>query len=512
MGGGPPSDGGAFARAATAGRANLVIAPVLLAAGLAATIAVTRALDPADFALFAVALAFRSLMGFFGDLGAGTAATRLFAELFGVGAARQARAAYLRLAVLRLAPLAGLAVVLLAAPDAVADVLNLQGDERDVVPLFGLIGVFEIISTLGYSVLSGAFQHRLVNRVTLAATASQPVFVIAAVAAGSDVRGIILAVAAASSIRGIGLNLLAVRIVRRMEESGAEVDRVARAYARAASGAVVGKLAAIVHQRPFLTFVGLSAVGRPEVAAFSLAYDVAHQALSAVANPIYSVLLPGSTAIKDDRARTERAFSLVTRVLALAVGVPAVALAVMWAELVPVVFGDDYRDAAAFGVLFLLAFALEVVLSGPVAAIMLADGSLTSGYRTVKLATVAAVVFYLPLLEVSLFAAAAGMMATRLVSAGALHAVVLRRTGMRALGGWVVRVGSVLVATAIAAALPTAAGLAGGRALALAALAAVAASVVVVRLSRPLDRLDVDLLTRALPSVSRPLRAVFGAP
>lgn len=496
----------AFARVAGAGRSNLVMAPVLLLAGLAALVAVTRSLEPSDFAIFAAAIAFRGLMGYIGDLGTGTAATRLFAELSAKGAAAQARRVYLRLVALRLPVVAALLSVLVVAHDEVAELVGLHGSERSLVGLFALIAACEVTATLGTSVLFGLFQHRTVNRLTLASTLLQPTVIIAAVAAGAGVAGVVAGVVSGSAVRSLGANGLAIRALRRAEDGGTKVMGVARSYVRVASSAVVGKLAAIVHQRHLLTFVGLSAFGRPEVAAFALAYDFALQALNAIANPVYSLLLPGLTGIKDDRARTQRSFGLLTRMLTLAVGIPAVALAVLFGLLVPAVFGSAYEDAVSFGVVFLLFLALEVILSGPATSIMLADERLGPAFRTIKAVTIAAVVVYVPLLTWSLLAAAVAMMAIRVASALALHVAVARATGMRAGGRWIAPYVLVLTATAAAAALPVVLGAEGVPGLAAGLLLAATAALLSVRATRALDPADVELVVRVVPAAGRPLR------
>jgi O-antigen/teichoic acid export membrane protein len=499
-------EGAAFERAAGAGRSNLVMAPVLLLAGLAAVVAVARSLGPADFAVFAAAIAFRGLMGYIGDLGAGTAATRLFAQLLAEGAAAQARRVYLRLVALRLPLVAGLIAVVALAHDEIAQLTGLVDSERSLIALFALIAAFEITATLGTSVLMGLFQHRIVNRLTLASTLAQPAVIVAAVAAGLGVDGVVGGVVVGSAVRSLGANGLALRALRRAQDSGGEIAGVARSYIRVAGSAVVGKLAAIVHQRQVLTFVGLGAFGRPAVAAFAVAYDFALQTLNAISGPIYSLLLPGLTAIKDDRARTQRSFGFVTRILALAVGVPAVALAVLFGAVVPTLFGGAYEDAVPYGVVFLLFFAVEVILSGPATSLMLADEALGPAFRTIKALTVACAVLYLPLLTWSLFAAAVGMMVIRVASALALHVAISRATGMAVVGGWIGPYTVVLAATAGAASLPLVLGLHGIVALVAGLVLAAAAAVVSVRATRALDPADVELVLRAVPAAARPLR------
>ncbi|MEA2154949.1 MAG: Polysaccharide biosynthesis protein [Solirubrobacteraceae bacterium] len=498
--------GEAFERAAGAGRSNLVMAPVLLLCGLAAVVVVARSLGPADYAIFAAAIAFRGLVGYIGDLGAGTAATRLFAQLHAQGAASQARRIYLRLVALRAPFVLALVVIVVFARDEVAKLSGLADSELGLIGLFGLIAAFEVTATLGTSTLLGLFQHRTVNRLTLASTLAQPVVIVGAVAAGAGVTGVVAGVVVGSAVRSLGANALALLVLRRAEDGGGHVDGVAASYARVAGSAVVGKLAAIIHQRQVLTFVGLSTFGRPEVAAFALAYDFALQTLNAIAGPVYSLLLPGLTAIKDDRARTQRSFALVTRMLALAVGVPAVALAILFAVLVPTVFGGAYQDAVPFGIVFLLLFALEVILSGPATSIMLADEALGRSFRRIKGLTIAAAVVYVPLLTWSLLAAAVAMMVIRVVSALGLHVAIARATGMRVGGPWIRPYALVLAATGAAAALPLAVGATGAGALVAGLVLAGAAALASVRATRALDSSDVDLVVRAVPAAGRVLR------
>lgn len=498
----------AFERVAGAGRSNLVTAPVLLLAGFGAVVAVARSLGPADYAIFAAAIAFRGLMGYIGDLGAGTAATRLFAQLQATGAAAQARGVYVRLVVLRLPVLVALIAVVLLADDALADLTGLAGDERHLIALFALIAAFEVTATLGTSVLLGLFQHAKVNRLSLISTLLQPAVIIIAIAAGSGVRGVVAGVVIGSAARSLGANGLALRALRHVEDRGARVAGIASSYARVAGSAVVGKLAAIVHQRQILTFVGLGAYGRPDVAAFALAYDFALQTLNALAGPLYSLLLPGLTAIKGDRARTQRGFALVTRILALVVGVPAVALAVLFSVLVPTVFGEAYAEAVPYGIVFLLFFALEVVLSGPATSLMLADETLGTAFRRTKALTIASAVLYVPMLTWSLLAAAVAMMAIRVASAVALHVGIARATGMRVDGRWIVPTVIVLTATAAGAALPIVLGIDGVFGLTLGLALAGVAAIASVRATGAVDPADVEVVARVVPAARRLLRYV----
>lgn len=500
-----PEDAG-FNRAAGAGRSNLAMAPVLLLAGFAATVVVARALGPADFAVFAAAIAFRGLMGFIGDLGSGTAATRLFAQLLAAGAAAQARTVYKRLLLLRLAVVAALIALMTIAHDRVAELAGLLGPERDLIALFTLIAAFEVTATLGTSVLIGLFKHSAVNHLTLVSTFSQPTIIVVAVAFGFGMSGVVSGIVVGSAVRSLGANGLALLALGRTADSGRRIAKVARSYMRVASSAVVGKLAAVLHQRQILTFVALSAFGRAEVAAFALAYDFALQALNAIASPIYSLLLPGLTAVKDDRARTQRGFALVTRVLALTIGVPAVALAVLFGALVPTVFGTAYEDAVPYGVVFLLLFGLEVILSGPATAVMLADERLGRAYRITKSVTIAGAVLYLPLLAWSLHAVAVGMMVIRVASAIALHVVIARGTGMRVDGHWIRSSVLVLAATAGAAFVPIVLGIAAAAALIAGLVLAAAAAILSIRATRALEAADIDIVLRVFPSAARPLR------
>lgn len=496
-------------QAARAGRSNLLMAPVLMLAGFATTIVVARVLSADGFALFAAALAFRGLTGYLGDLGAGTASNRLFAQLHTHGAGEQAWRAFRWLALLRLPLVAALVLGLLLFQDQIADAIGLRDSESFLLPYFAVIGAAEAMGSLGYYALNGTFNHRVANRVTVASTLVQPIAIVIAVAADAGLQGIVASVALGSVVKSVGFLVTGARALRRIGSHGDDVPDVLATYTRVANSAVIGKLAGIIHQRQALTFVGLTAFSRSQVAGFALAYDFAVQVLSSLSSPIYSLLLSGLTAVKDDRERTERAFRLVTRLLALVIGPAAAATAAAFPILVPVLFGDGYDDAISFGLLFVPAFGLELVLAGPALAVMLADERLAPHYRRIKIYTIAAAVLYVPMLSWSLYAVAVTMMAIRLVSAIAQHRSIWRHAGIWAGGAWLRSWLVVVAATACCGAALTSVLPENVFGLAAALAAPLLVGAVVARLTGAVLASDLDVLARALPKPARLLERLL---
>lgn len=495
-----------FQLAARAGRSNLVMTPLVMLAGFGATVAVARVLPPSTFALYAAVLAFRGLMGYLGDLGAGTASNRLFAQLAERRSGRQARRAFWWLTAIRLPFVLALVLVIALFPGGIADAVGLGHNERFLLWLVAVIGAAEALGSLGYYALSGTFNHRTINRVTLAAGLIQPAAIIAAAVGGAALDGIVAGVALGSVVKSAGFCSAAVLALRRIPDTGEEVSEIRRVYARVAGSSFVGKLAGVVHQRQALTFVGLSAFSRTEVAAFALAYDFALQVLATLSAPVYSLLVPGLTAVKDDRERTERVFSLITRLLAQVVGPIAVLVAVTFPTLVAVLFGEGHHRAIAFGLIFLPTFGLEVILSGPATALLLADENLAHAYRRVKAWTLAAAVLYIPVATWSLLATAGLMMAIRVGSAVAMHWTVRSSTGITAGGRWTVAwVGTLLAggAAALVASAVTPATIPG---LVIALLAGTMATAVAARITGMVEDEDLAVLDRAVPGASR----IFG--
>lgn len=501
-----PEEPSTFERAAAAGRSNSVMAPFLLLTGLAAIVVVARSLTAGEFAFYATVIALRGAMGYVGDLGTGAAAGRTFAQLQARGAGQQARRVFARLMLLRLPIGALVATVLLVFPGVVSSALNLNAEERALLPLLAAIAAIEVLGTLGSYALSGTFHHAHLNRVVLVASVVQPAAVIAAGLLGAGLPGVVAAVLLGSCVRNGGFLWLGLGAIRTIERSGRTLDRLAGTYVRVAGAAAVGKLASILHQRQALTFVGLSAFGRVELAAFALAYDFAQQVLTAVASPVLSLLTPSLSAISGDRIVTERAFGFATRLLAALMVPLGLTLAAITPTLIPSVFGTSFEHAQLYALIFLPAFALEIVLLGPATALMLADDELVATFRRIKGWTIAAALLYIPAIAWSLVASAALMVTVRVFSAAWMHVVVYRRTGMSAFGRWlwpVVATGAsaATIAGLLALSLPE-------TLLALGAelVSAVVVGFVVGRHSGLVESRDLELVARAAPLFLRPLR------
>lgn len=501
-----------FERAAAAGRSNSVMAPFLLLTGLGAIVVVARSLSAPEFAFYAAVIALRSLMGYVGDLGTGAAAGRTFAQLQQRGAGHQARHLFTRLFLLRIPLVAAVVMVLVAFPETVSSTLNLKPNERGLLPLLAAIAAIELLGTLGSYALSGTFHHADLNRVSLAAGILQPLAVMAAGLLSLGLSGIVAAVLLGSLVRNGGFLLLGLRAIRTIERTGRPVVGLAGTYIRVAGSAAIGKLAAVLHQRQALTFVGLSAFGRVELAAFALAYDFAQQALTAAAAPILSLVTPSLSAVSGDRSVTEQAYRFVTRLLSVAVLPLGFALAAVMPTLIPTVFGASFVHADLYGAIFLPAFAVEIVLLGPTTALMLADDELLPTFRRIKFWTIASAVLYLPAIAWSLPAAAVLMMMVRVLSGACAHLVVHRRTGMSAFGSWLRPVMATTAAAAVTAGLlasllpETLPSLAG------ALLSAFVVAVLVARFSGLVQARDLELAERAMPVMVRPLKLMRRSP
>jgi O-antigen/teichoic acid export membrane protein len=497
-------------RAARAARSNVLLSPVIAIAGLASSIVVVRVLTPDAFALYALAIALRGGVQFVADMGFGGASTRAFAELHERGARRQAQRVYIRLAAARAGVVGAFATAVALAPDAFADLLNLGSNERYFLSFLVVIAVLEVAGGLGLYVLTGTFGHSTINKALLAQSVIQPPLVIAAAVLGLGVRGILGAIVVGSSIRAVALTVGSVRAIRRIEDGTAEVLGFASSYTRVASASIVGKVAAWVNSRQVVTPIAFSAVSRPQVAVFSVAYDWVQQVLTLVSGPIYSLLLPVFATRRRDEELMHTFFQLATRSLALVVfPVAALLLAVfpsMAAVILPSAYAKDYADATAFAAIFVPCFALEVVLSGPATAFMLAHDRVTGAYRMVKVVTALLAAAYFATAGIDLLVVAALMMAIRLGSTFALHFELQKRLGLHVEIWWFVRavLAGVLTsgfAAAVAEAVP-------GRAadLAFAPVAGLALFLFLVRVSRLLPATDAAIAARVLRFGNRPLR------
>jgi O-antigen/teichoic acid export membrane protein len=437
-----------------AARSNLLMSPLVAIGGFVATVAVVRALAPHDFAVYAVVLAFKGTVQFASDFGTGAAATRLFGELQAQGAGGQARRAYLRLLALRGAIALALVAAVVAAPDAFADLLALDSDERDIVPLLVAIGVAETVSSLGYSVLAGLLRHRRINQAVLASTLIQPAAVILAAAAGLGLTGITAGLLLGSLVRSGGFHVGAIAALRSLDDRAAAQAGMARAYVRTATGSIAAKLAAWIHSRQLVTLIAIQTTARADVAVFALAYDLVQQVVTALSVPFGSLLLPLQASSVGDEERARRIYRTAVRLIAYVVIGPSLVLLALFPALVGGVFGADYEDATIFGVIFIPAFAAEVVLAGPATALMLADDRVLGSLRRIKLAAIVLGALYFALAEADLLLVAGVMMAVRTASTVAMLVVIHRRLGLATLGPWLPRLLAAGVFAAACAGVP----------------------------------------------------------
>lgn len=417
-------------RATSAARSNLALSPFISLAAFVASVVVVRALDPEVFALYALALAIRSSVQFLVDLGTGAASARMFAELQSVGARRQARRLYWRLAAVRGIAIGGLIIVVLVGFDGIASLLSLEEDERYFIPFALALAAVEIAATLGFYTLNGLLRHGVSNRIAVSYGVLQPTLVIAIAAAGFGIRGVLTAMVIASSARAVAAIVSSGLAVSAIADLGGHVERLAGSYARVASSSLIGKVAGWVHSRQLVTPIVFASAPRSEVASYSLTYDWVHQILTVVSGPFYSLLLPVFAARVSVKQSVERLFEVATRAVALVTLPTAAVFLAVFPSLSEVLLPGGYENTTDFAVILVLCFALEVVLSGPATAVMLTMPRLAGPYAAIKGVTLAAGVFYLVAPSVDLRLLTAVMMGVRVASAVALHAVVWRRTGL----------------------------------------------------------------------------------
>lgn len=493
-------------RATRAARSNVALSPLISLAAFVSSVVVVRALDPEVFALYALALAIRASVQFLADLGTGAASARAFAELHSVGSRRQALRLYAQLAGVRAVAIACLIAVIVAGSDRVASLLSLQEDERYFIPFALALAAVEIAATLGFYTLNGLLRQDLSNKIALSYGVVQPTLVIAAAAAGFGLRGVLTAMLIASSARAFAALAGSVRAVSAIVELGGHVERLAGSYARVASSSLIGKVAGWVHSRQLVTPIVFSSVPRSEVASYSLTYDWVHQILTVVSGPFYSLLLPVFAARVSVEQSVQRLFELATRAVTFVTLPTAAVFLAVFPSLAAVLLPAGYESTTDYAWILVPCFALEVVLSGPATAVMLAMPRLAGPYAAIKAVTLAAGAFYFFAAGVDLRLVTAVMMGVRVASAVALHAAVWRRTGIRVDLRWL---GLAVAVSALVGALGIAVGLAvPGRVLdlVLVPVAALAAYFVLVRVVGLLRASDVEMARAVLPFGGRALQ------
>jgi O-antigen/teichoic acid export membrane protein len=499
-------------RAGRAARSNILLSPVIATAGLLSSIVVVRILTPEAFALYALAIALRGGMQFLADLGFGGASTRAFAELNERGGRRQAQRLYLHLAAVRSCIVIAFAIAIAVVPDVFSDLLSLESDEQYFLVFLAVVGAAEVAGGLGLYVLTGTLAHSTMNKILLMQSLVQPPLVIAAAVGGFGLGGILTAIIVAALIRAIALTVASLRAIRQIQDSATELAGFVGSYTRVASASVVGKVASWLHSRQVVTPIIFSAVSRTQVAVFSATYDWVHQVLTLASGPVYSLLLPVfSTRRQEEFIRGF--FQLATRSLALVVFPVAALLLAVFPSLAAVIFPSeysaDYAAAPEFAMVFIPCFAVEVVLSGPATALMLADERLTGAYRRVKLATALLAVVYFATAGIDLLIVAGLMMASRLASTFALHASLQKQLGLHVDISWFVR--AVLAGAVTAAFAATVTVVVPGRLadLFVAPVVGLVAYLFLVRISRLLLEADAAIARRVVPFGRRPLRLLI---
>jgi len=172
---------------------------------------------------------------------------------------------------------------------------------------------------------------------------------------------------------------------------------------------------------------------------------------------------------------------------------------------------NAYSDATEFAAILLPCFAVEVILSGPAAAMMLADESLVRPYRRIKLVTLGLAPAYLVFMGFGLLLVTALMMGVRVASALMLHVAIWQQAGFHVELGWLIRAlaagGTTFLITALTAQLIP------GRVvdLVLAPVAGLATFLLLVRIARLLRLDDVEIARRVLPFGHRALGALTQA-
>jgi O-antigen/teichoic acid export membrane protein len=410
-------------------RSNTVTYPLIVAAGLVASVVAARVLSLREFALYAVAISLRGTMQLLADLGAGSAAARVFAELNVMGGRHQALVLFRRLMTIRLAIVAVFGLALAVLPHELSTVLGLTRSERYFLFFVAAIAVTEALAVLGYYVLTAVYAQRLINRVTLGASCVQPAVIVLSAGLGIGLPGVLAAVMAASLVRATFLTGGALRRLRAFEDSGRPVMRLGRTYATVTAASMVGKASAWLHSRQFLTLLGAATQPRAAVASFALAYDSSQQVLMAAMAPTNGVALPLFSSKATAPGELRQTFRAVTRATSLLALPTAGLLLALMPSAIPVIFGEKFTGAIPYGYILIPGLALELALGSPITSFMLAQDRLLRPYMIVKGLTLGAGVLYLALMHLALIALVGVMVGCRLGSTAALHLVVRRRTG-----------------------------------------------------------------------------------
>ncbi len=424
-------------RAAAAVRSNAAALPLVVGLGLAGTTVVANVLTTVELAAFLVVLSIRGTVQFITDMGSGTASARAFARLEHAGAKHPALALYARLGLIRIVLILVLLGAVLTFPQPLHDALGDDLDTETAVTLvLAMVGI-EVFASLGFYTLTGLLRHDLVNRIAIAQAIVQPLTIIALVAAGFGLTGALVGLLVGSLLRGLALHICAFQALQAIQSDdpagAADADPERLTPTAVAAGA--GKLASFAHSRQLISLKAASVAPAGQFVLFALAYDLTHQALTPVVNPVGSVLGP-SLATVGDADRSAGIASTAIRVLLLGtVGVAAAfTLAIGFVD--DAVFGPQFADMDLYVLILAPAVAIELALTVPMTAVMLASDPWLRAYRTIKLATLAAAGVYFAVGLSDLLLVLALMAAIRLASALALAIVYHRRQPLRLPGAW----------------------------------------------------------------------------
>lgn len=354
---------------------NVVLVPLLGLLALVSSALVARALSIDDYRVYGLAVAAVTSILLWSDLGITSAVARYTPQLRRYGVASTVsvlrRAAKVRIA----------AVVFLVAALVAGRYLSTSLQEElpfRGASLFLIVGtaMFQSIARVLQYFLTGLFQRKAVGLILLVSTAAQSLLVILAALLGASVTGILGALCLAALLELVLSRWSASREAaawRRPSDAAATPPGVEAEAARFAAVAFAEKVASYLNSASFVIFL-IAGLGAPaEVAFFAVASEFTMRFVSLLSTPFSGITLPlfSSVDSRNDPGQSAAVLRLYLMLLLL-LFVPTAALLSSVADpLLPLVYGDRYRESVVLlRILVPFLFLEYTVYSALLAALM----------------------------------------------------------------------------------------------------------------------------------------------
>jgi O-antigen/teichoic acid export membrane protein len=349
---------------------NTALLPLVALSGILLSVLVRRSFG-LESGYYDVALGVANSLLFYSNLGLAGSLPKFVPELQRAGGGRAVARLIARLGSIRLAVTVAvvLALNVWAVPLSLA--LELGSDGTAYLRLLSALLISRAVLDFAYRALDSFFRQLSVNILSLIHGALDLVLVALVVGWGLQMTGVIGALGVSATAMAIIASIAVFRQLRTLQP-----DRSAAAH-ELTLGHRVLKLSAVTYVRDlslyfatpaFASPVLLKVFGGPEpVAIFATSYFVAASTVALVVSGFRGIYRPAFAHVMaaGEREQLQRAFDLMNKVQLLAVVPAGAGLAVMVADYLPLLYGEQFSAAVPVArVLVVLLFAETALAVG----------------------------------------------------------------------------------------------------------------------------------------------------